>query len=57
MKPSFIDKTLKGEKVALVENDTTFSEENDVAEIFRSYFAGIVDCFNIKRYEICDQKF
>ena len=52
MKPSFIDKTLKGEKVALVENDTTFSEENDVAEIFQFYFAGIVDCFNIKRYEI-----
>ena len=29
----------------------TFSEENEVAEIFRSYFDGIVDGLNIKRCE------
>ena len=43
VKPSFTEKTQKGEKIVLVENDTTFSEENEVAEIFRSYFDGIVD--------------
>ena len=43
VKPSFTEKTQKGGKIVLVENDTTFSEENEVAEIFRSYFDGIVD--------------
>ena len=52
VKPSFTEKRLKDEKIVLVENDTTFSEENDVAEIFRSYFDGIVDGLNIKLCEI-----
>ena len=52
VKPSFTEKTLKDEKIVLVENYTTFSEENEVAEIFRSYFDGIVDGLNIKRCEI-----
>ena len=52
VKPSFTEKTLKDEKIILVENDTTFSEENEVAEIFRYYFDGIVDGLNIKRCEI-----
>ena len=52
VKPSFTEKTLKDEKIVLVENDTTFSEENEIAEIFRSYFDGIVDGLNIKRCEI-----
>ena len=33
--------------MVLVENDATFSEENEVTEIFRSYFDGIVDGLNI----------
>ena len=48
IKLSFIEKTLKDEKIVLTENDTTFSEENKIAEIFRSYFDGIVDGRNIK---------
>ena len=52
VKLSFTEKTLKNEKMVLVENNTTFSEENQVAEIFRSYFDGIVDGLNIKRCEI-----
>ena len=36
VKPTFTEKTLNGEKIVLVENDTTFSEENEVAGIFRS---------------------
>ena len=42
VKTSFTEKTLKGEKIVLVENDTTFLKENKVAEIFLSYFDGIV---------------
>ena len=52
VKPSFTEKTLKDEKIVLTENDTTFSEENKIAEIFRSYFDGIVDGLKIKRCEI-----
>ena len=52
VKPSFTERTLKDEKIVLVENDITFSEEIKVAEIFRSYFDGIVDGLNIKRCEI-----
>ena len=48
----FTEKTLKDEKIVLVENDTAFSEENEVADVFRSYFDGIVDSLNIKRCEI-----
>ena len=52
IKPNFTDKTLKGEKILLAENDTTFSAENKVVEIFQSYFDGIVDGLNIKLCEI-----
>ena len=52
VKPSFTENTLKDKKTVLVENDTTISEENEVAEIFRSYFCGIVDGLNIKRCKI-----
>ena len=52
VKPSFTEKTLKDEQIVLVENDTTFSEEKKVAEIFRFYFDGIVDVLNMKRCEI-----
>ena len=53
VKPSFTEKTLKVEKIVLVENDTNFSEGHKVAKIFRSYFDdGIVDDLNIKRCEI-----
>ena len=51
VKPSFTEKKLKDEKIVLVENDTTVSEESEVAEIFRSYFNGTVDGLNIKRCE------
>ena len=45
-------KDTKRQKIVLFENDTTFSEENEVAEIFWSYFGDIVDGFNIKGCEI-----
>ena len=49
VKATSTEKTLKSEKIALVENDTTISEENEIAEIFWSYFDGIVNGLNIKR--------
>ena len=49
VKPSFTEKTLKGEKIVLVENYSIFSEENKVAEIFWSYFDGILDGLNISK--------
>ena len=52
VKPSFTKKTLQDQKIVLVENDTTFLEVNEIAEIFRSHFDGIVDGLNIKRYEV-----
>ena len=36
VKLSFTKKTLKDEKMVLIENDTTLSEENEIAEIFQS---------------------
>ena len=32
VKPGFTEKTLKDEKIVLVENDTTFSEENEISK-------------------------
>ena len=52
VKPSFTEKRLKRGKIVLVKNNTNFSEEIEVAEIFRCYFDGIVDGLNIKRCEI-----
>ena len=46
VKSSFTEKTLKDGKIVLVEDDTTFSVENEIAEIFRSYLDGIVDGLN-----------
>ena len=51
-KSSFTEKTVKDKKIVLTENDTTFSEQNKIAGIFRSYFDGIVDDLSIKRCEI-----
>ena len=52
VKPNFTEKTLKDEKIVFAENDTTSSEENEIVEIFWSYFDGIVDNLSIKRCEI-----
>ena len=52
VKRNFTEKRLKDEKIVLVESDTTIQEENEVAEIFQSYFEEIVCGLNIKRCEI-----
>ena len=47
VKPSFTDKTLKGERIILVENSKVVSDESKLAEIFSKYFGNIVQNLGI----------
>ena len=42
VKPSFTDKTLKDERITLVENNKVVSDESELVEIFSKYFGNIV---------------
>ena len=42
VKPSFTDKTLKDERITLVENNKVVSDESKLVEIFSRYFGNIV---------------
>ena len=42
VKPSFTDKTLKDERITLVENNKVVSDESELVEIFTKYFGNIV---------------
>ena len=42
VKPSFTDKTLKDERITLVENNKVVSDESEFVEIFSKYFGNIV---------------
>ena len=39
--PSFTDKTLKDERITLVENNKVISDESELVEIFSQYFGNI----------------
>ena len=47
VKPSFTDKTLKEERIALVENNKVVSDESKLEEIFSKYFGNIVQNLGI----------
>ena len=47
VKPSFTDKTLKDEKVTLVENNKVVSDESELVEIFSKFFGNIVQNLGI----------
>ena len=47
VKPSFTDKTLKDEKVTLVENNKVVSDESELVEIFSRFFGNIVQNLGI----------
>ena len=47
VKPSFIDKTLKDERITLVENNKVVSDEIKLVEIFSKYFGNIVQNLGI----------
>ena len=47
VKPSFIDKTLKDERITLVENNKVVSDESKLVDIFGKYFGNIVQNLGI----------
>ena len=47
VKPSFTDKTLKNERITLVENNKVVSGESKLVEIFSKYFGNIVQNLGI----------
>ena len=47
VKPSFTDKTLKDERITLVENNKVVSDESKLVEIFSKYFRNIVQNLGI----------
>ena len=47
VKPSFTDKTLKDERITLVENNKVVSDESKLVEIFSKYFGSIVQNLGI----------
>ena len=47
VKPSFTDKTLKDERITLVENNKVVSDESELVEIFCKYFGNIVQNLGI----------
>ena len=42
VKPSFTDKTLKDERITIVQNNKVVSDESELVEIFSKYFGNIV---------------
>ena len=47
VKPSFTDKTLKDERITLVENNKVVSDESKLVEIFSKYFGNIIQNLEI----------
>ena len=47
VKPSFTHKTLKDERITLVENNKVVSDESELVEIFCKYFGNIVQNLGI----------
>ena len=47
VKPSFSDKTLKDERITLIENGKIVSDDKELVEIFSDYFGNIVQNLNI----------
>ena len=47
VKPSFTDKTLRDERITLVENNKVVSDESKLVEIFSKYFGNIVQNLGI----------
>ena len=48
-KPNFTEKTIKDQKITLVEKETVISEDSELAEVFNNYFGNVVKNLNIQR--------
>ena len=42
IKPNFTEKTIKDQKLTLVEKETVISEDSELAEVFNNYFGNVV---------------
>ena len=49
MKPCLTDKTLKDERITLIENEKVISDERELVKIFNEYFSNIVSNLDIQR--------
>ena len=49
IKPNFTEKTIKDQKITLVENDSVISEDSELVEVFSKYFESVVKNLNIQR--------
>ena len=48
IKHNFTEKTIKDQKITLVEKETVISEEYELAEVFSNYFENVVKNLNIQ---------
>ena len=49
MNPCLTDKTLKDERITLIENEEVISDERELVKIFNEYFSNIVSNVDIQR--------
>ena len=49
VKPCLTDKTLKGERITLIENEKVVSDERELVKIFNEYFSNILPNLDIQR--------
>ena len=49
MKPCLTEKTLKDERIMLIENEKVVSDETELVKIFNEYFSNIVSNLDIQR--------
>ena len=50
-KPILSDKVSDNSKIILVHNDTIFSDDREIAEIFNNYFTNITKCLKLPEWE------
>ena len=48
MKPCLTEKTLKDERIMLIENEKVVSDETELVKIFNEYFSNIVSNLDIQ---------
>ena len=54
VKPLFSDKHFSNNKITLLEGEEIISNDNEIAEIFNTYFANVVENLNVKGFTTCD---
>ena len=57
MKPLFSEKHFSNNKITLIEGEEIISNDQELAEIFNSYFANVVDNLDIEGFETCDYNY